>query len=280
MESPNLDSTEVPSTDISQEELVIPTQTHSTKIGGGKIKQIFNSALAAAAMFSSMPSDKATAAEPQVPQNGLPSIEDNSASSIEVEGHAAVKEWLKEFGNPDLLIGKPKSRVRSPIEQVGIYHGGQHIGDILKPGMPPHVTFNLTKEEFDSRLKGILDAHKIPYSETLTFGTEGETHELTIGPGVEQKVTELGMTLQHVTEQLPDGKTKNIVALSANVHNPDASKALMFKIDKDSDGKKDTYAKIYVSSEGILTLEGKDGETFRIQFVKDENGVIITKEIK
>ncbi len=242
----------------NQEEPIIEKETAEPEIKKpvGRFKRFVNSTLAAATLLGTLPSERASAAESQEVKDSSPSIEN-------VERYAKENEWLKEFGNPELTIGQAEKMVRSPIAQIGIYKAGIYVDDLHSDGIG-----KFDKEEFIKKLTSLLDKNGIPHKEVTA------KQELVIGEGVTEKVAELGMIMGYKTNE----KGKKVLTLSANTQLVDKSKAVYYELDMEDDGRPDSYARLEVSNSGSLVLEGKDGESFNIEFVKNKSGEVVVIE--
>lgn len=222
----------------------------------GRFKRFVHSAMAAATLLGTLPSERAVAAETQ----------DNKADTQPIEQLDTMfqeKEWLSEFGISELSIGQPEHRTRSLVRQIGIYYKGMHLGDLRS-----QRSALFEKLEFVKGVTKILDDNNI------THKNANPNQELFIGLGVKEKIKELGM----IVGQKINEKGKKVMTLSANTNLPDKKDAIYFELDIEDDGRPDSFARLEVSNNDTLILEGKDGESFDIEFVKDKYGKIIVIE--
>lgn len=258
----------------TQENLMVDEMTSEVPISEdqkpqkNRVRRFLNSTLAAASFFASMPSEKASAAEPQEPRDGRPNIE-NAETGYRLERRAELKGWLDELGNPDLTIGEPSVRFRGPGEHIGLYNKGSLVANLWSRHLQNRFTFD--KEGFLSMAKTALQNAGVP--EKMTSPSTNETlpkQELTIREGAVAKAAELGMIFM----QGKNKAGKKVVTLSANTKLADTSKAIFFEIDAEDDGRADSFAEIGVTEDGALFLKGRDGEPFHMEFRKGTDGVV------
>lgn len=280
MESHNFNTSEAASVEAeTQENLMVDETTpeapdsEAQRPQKNRVRRFLSSTLAAASFFASMPSEKASAAEPQEPRDGRPAIE-NAETDFKMERWEMMNGWLSELGNPDITVGEPTVRMRGPGENIGLYNQGKNFANLWSGHLKGRFTFD--KEGFLSMAKTALQNAGI--LEKITTPTANETaapkQELTIREGAVTKAAELGMILM----QGKNKTGKKIVTLSANTKLADTSKAIFFEIDAEDDGRADSFAEIGVTEDGALFLKGRDGEPFHMEFRKGADGVVEVTE--